>query len=434
MGPRILLTASVLSFFLACIIATAQDDTREGFTGQNSESPEFAMASGMMMSDSAEMGAPMMASMPAPAMAPNSRGVHSKRSKMAAGGARPMAMSAGDGGMFAAADADAVRQSVADMGAVKAAADGSTDPTALKGTVLIKDGNFGATVPDVRAAMSRVESEMAKLGGAIDASNTWSDAWLAQRLAEAQAGAESDRTGRHVQVRPWSAPTGASMTLRVPVDKFETSLQALRSAVGAMGGTVTSESSSARDVTGEYVDVVARQRSSEVAAAQLEKLMTAANTVPDVLAVKRELDALTSRIEAAKAQRGALEGRATMSTVHVSLTVPQPPQPSPAPRPGWSPLRTAGKAVGALARAGQGAVDILVYALVLVVPVALVLGALAWVGQRAGKPLAARASAALSAALAGSAVAGGGLGGGNAGSRATAAGTDYHAIPANAAD
>jgi hypothetical protein len=126
-----------------------------------------------------------------------------------------------------------------------------------------------------------------------------------------------------------------------------------------------------------------------------------------VLAVKRELDQLQQRIDSSKAQRKSLESRGTMSMINLQLQVPSPsprPQPSASPRPGWSPLRTAGKAVDALASAGRIGVDVIVYTIILALPVALV-GLLA---ARVARPAIAAASGAIAQRLQTAMRAGGG--------------------------
>lgn len=466
MAPRAALLVLAVSFLLAVTIvaSTAGDGGGRSMTALESarleDAPNRGFVGGaapMMMADGdMAMGAPA----PQPAMAPmRAGGAHGKRYRAnGAGRAAPAppadAMFGGGGGPeFAAASAESVRSSVAEMTSLreqqKQAAGGGEDPSVLSGLVLIKDGSVSGEVPDVKSAVSRLEALVASpaVGGHVESSNLWTDQWLAQRLADAAARAEARRTGVHLppggQAKPLPGPTGANVNLRVPVDRFESTLGALRELLAELGGSVTSESSSARDVTSEYVDVVARQRADELAAAQLEKLMAAAATVGDVLAVKRELDHVTQRLEGAKAQRKSLEGRASFSSLHVSLTLPQPspePQPSPSPRPGWSPLRTAGNAVGTLARGGQLAVDVVVYSVVLAVPVALAV-ALAAVASRSVAPLArpvwARLVAAATAKVLPTSAAGGGAA---AGASATSPGgsgagsSAYHAIPASAAD
>ena len=314
--------------------------------------------------------------------------------------------------------------------------------------------------PHLCSALASIEASMAGVGGHMEASHTWTDSWLADQLSSAAGRAAAERAGvpwRGEVVR-WTGPTSVTATLRVPVERFDAAIAAVRAAIVSAGGAVTSLSSNARDVTSEYVDVVARQHSDELAAKQLEKvrgvtresalahgclprgalrhlrlprvcavrwprahpdrspsrpspslpqLMAAAANVHEVLAVKRELDQLQQRIDSSKAQRKSLESRGTMSMINLQLQVPAPsppPQPSASPRPGWSPLRTAGKAVDALASAGRIGVDVIVYTIILALPVALV-GLLA---ARVARPAIAAASGAIAQRLQTAMRAGGG--------------------------
>jgi hypothetical protein len=462
MAPRAALLVLAVSFLLAVTIVASTagdgggDNRMMNAMDSASSSPGFVGgAAPMMMADGdMAMGAPAMA--PQPMMAPaRAGGSHAKRYRANGARAAPappsdaMFGSGGGGGgspEFAAANAESVRTTVSEMTSLREQKQAAGDDGALQGLVLIKDGSVSGEVPDVKSAVARLEAFVASpaVGGHVESSNQWTDQWLAQRLAEAAARAEARRTGVHpppgTQVKPLPGPTGATVNLRVPVDKFESALGGLREMLAELGGSVTSESSSARDVTSEYVDVVARQRADELAAAQLEKLMAAAATVGDVLAVKRELDHVTQRLEGAKAQRKSLEARATYSSLHVILTLPQPPQeppPSPTPRPGWSPLRTAGHAVGTLARGGQLAVDVAVYTAVLAVPVAAAAALAVWLARSAAplaRPAWARLLAAATAKVlptSSSAAAGGGASATSPGGSGTGA---YHAIPASAVD
>jgi hypothetical protein len=193
----------------------------------------------------------------------------------------------------------------------------------------------------------------------VQSSSSSSDQWLVSQWA---------RQGKTV-----TGPTYGNMQVRVPSAQFDAAKKAITAAAAAIGGKVTSESESVQDVTASYVDTVARQKTAKAALKRMETLLAAAQNVHEVMSVQREMDAITERIESATAVRKGLETRATMSTLNLNFNMPPPPAPTPQPLPGWSASLTLSDAVAALGKAGQGAVDVLIYTAVFAVPVSLLL-------------------------------------------------------------
>lgn len=141
------------------------------------------------------------------------------------------------------------------------------------------------------------------------------------------------------------------MQLSLPPARFDEARASLAAAVvagGAAGaaypGRVVSESTSARDATAEYVDVVARERSQQKALAQasppggmrpallhlfvtpppplapqLEVLMRAAANAAEALNVYSSMQQFAAQLEAASARRKHLEHAAAAATFHVTL-------------------------------------------------------------------------------------------------------------------
>ncbi len=118
----------------------------------------------------------------------------------------------------------------------------------------------------------------------------------------------------------------ASMQIRVPQNKLETTLDAL-----AKLGTVQRRNLSAEDVTTQLVDVQARLRNLRQTESSLLQIMKRSGSVGDVLKVSQELSKVRESIEQIDAQLKSLTNRVTYSTITlqleaaVSTTTPQQP-------------------------------------------------------------------------------------------------------------
>ena len=105
------------------------------------------------------------------------------------------------------------------------------------------------------------------------------------------------------------------ITIRVPSADFNYAMSVLRS----MAVEVTSETTSAQDVTEEYVDLEATLRNLEATEAQLLKLMEKAVEVKDILSVQSELSRVQQDIERTKGRMQYLERTSSMSLIQVTL-------------------------------------------------------------------------------------------------------------------
>lgn len=113
----------------------------------------------------------------------------------------------------------------------------------------------------------------------------------------------------------------ASVTFRIPSDRWEAALAAAR----GVGDEVLAEHTETADVTGEVVDLHARIRNLRATEAAFESILTRAGTIKDILAVQAELTAVRGEIEQLEAKVGDLEERAALSTLKVTISM----RPSP---------------------------------------------------------------------------------------------------------
>jgi len=237
------------------------------------------------------------------------------------------------------------------------------------------------SLQNIDAAATLVAKLAVSAGGLVESSNV-----------QHAAGDGSDE-GEDADPHRWRPQSTAQVACRVPADKLDALLAQLRAAFSAdpasplpgRASRVLSESVNVRDASGEYVDAAARERVERASLAQMEELLRQAGSVGDVLAVRRGMQAITARLESARAQRQVLESKAAMSTLSVHVATP-PWKAPPRPRKGWSLLSTAARALQALLTLAQACADVLVFAAVFALPVTAAL----WALFGAGKALAPR--------------------------------------------
>ncbi len=159
-----------------------------------------------------------------------------------------------------------------------------------------------------------------------------------------------------------------TLTLRVPADKFNDTMQALRD----MAMEVTQETIGSQDVTQEYVDLESRLRALEAKAERLEELMDQAEDTEAVLAVYEQLSQTQIEIEQTKGRMQYLERSAAMATITVSLTPDALSQPIEVA--GWRPAGIVKSAFEALIKVFQFLIGALIWIVILVIPVLLFIG------------------------------------------------------------
>ena len=153
------------------------------------------------------------------------------------------------------------------------------------GTKIVYTGTLSVQVSDVPAAVTAGRAAVAAVGGYLSGSR--------QSLDGDQA--------------------VASITYRIPADRWEDALVALRAL-----GTVVGEETDAEEVTGQLVDLNARIRNMRLSEAAIQRLTERATTIDDLLAVEQQLSALRGQIEQLDAQRAALEDRSALGTLTVT--------------------------------------------------------------------------------------------------------------------
>lgn len=160
--------------------------------------------------------------------------------------------------------------------------------------LIIKTGTLDLQVESVDQAVTAAAGRITALGGYVSGSE--------------QIGEGEDVT--------------ATITYRIPADRWEAALTALRS----LAIKVVAERTGTEDVTGQVVDLRARIANLQATEQALQGIMTKATKISDVLAVQAELTTVRGQIEEATAQKQRLEEQAAFSTLTVRFSL----QPEPA--------------------------------------------------------------------------------------------------------
>jgi hypothetical protein len=184
----------------------------------------------------------------------------------------------------------------------------------------------------------------------------------------------------------------AMVTYRVPVERWEATLTALRK----VGVKVLSEQTGSEEVTSQVVDLGARLANLRATEAALQAIMTKATKIPDILEVQAQLTGVRQEIEQLTAQKLSLEERAAMATLTVGFSMP-PTVAVARVQEGWDPAKEIDRAAATLVGLGQGVANAAIWFAIVMLPLALILGILigvAWLIARRFVPRRAPAPAA----------------------------------------
>lgn len=114
----------------------------------------------------------------------------------------------------------------------------------------------------------------------------------------------------------------ASITLRVPADKFDAALRQL-----ADLGTIKTQHKQAEDVTEQVVDLETRLATQRESVARMQALLSRATSVGEIAQIEGELTRRQADLESLQGRRDALGGKVALSTVTLQLTKENAPPP-----------------------------------------------------------------------------------------------------------
>lgn len=240
----------------------------------------------------------------------------------------------------AAADEDLNGYSEGEDGGGPGGPDADPPLTAPIEQRIVKTGEITVEVPNVGEAIGRVRAMAASVNGYVGGS---------------QAGTLEE---------------SATITLRIPADRFEDVIAQLHE----LDGEVQAEATREQDVTSQVVDLQARIDNLRASEASYRELAARAQRVEDVLAVQSRLDEVRGQIEQLTAQLAQVEGQAALSTLTVTLVPRAEPVQTTAEE--WDPGAELQQAVASLVGVGQGLLNGLIWFGIVWLPILLVLALL----------------------------------------------------------
>lgn len=240
------------------------------------------------------------------------------------------------------------------------APDSTGVPNGGDGSALIVTSSLVVTVDNVDVAIRAAKARVSTAGGVLVGVSRGSDGYPFYGL----------------DGQPMAAGDGpATLSFRIPAD----ALEAVAGDLAALG-TLVSERTDATDVSSTLRDLGARLKNLRAAEANYQRLLDAATTVTDLLAVTAQLDAVRGQIEQLAAEEAALTDQVDRSLLTLTLYPPATPIADAAD--GFDPAQVAAEAVALLVGVGRGAVSLLIYALVLGLPLGLAAGVILLVARR----------------------------------------------------
>ena len=161
----------------------------------------------------------------------------------------------------------------------------------------------------------------------------------------------------------------ASVTYRIPSDRWEESLDILRKL-----GTVLGEETDAVEVTGQLVDLKARIANLRASELALQGIAAKATRIADVLEVEARLTEVRGQIEQLDGQRAHLEDQAGLGTLTVTYGL-QVNAVTEAAK-GWNAGDEVGRATASLVDVLQAVTSAGIWFAIVWVPILLMLGIL----------------------------------------------------------
>jgi len=222
---------------------------------------------------------------------------------------------------------------------------------------IIKTGELTLRVTDTPKALTDIQTLVSSKNGFVASSN----------ISDAGTG-----------------PRTAWVTLRVPADAFDATMQALK----ATAVVVLNENTHAQDVTSEFVDLDADLRNAQAEEASYLEIMKRAGDIPDVLDVAKSLADVRGRIERLEGRKRYLSNQTDLATISVTLTEETRVE---VPGHTWKPLEVFRQSIQQLIESLQNLVDFLIQAVVAIVglltPILLIASFVIWIGWKIVKAI-----------------------------------------------
>lgn len=180
------------------------------------------------------------------------------------------------------------------------------------GRSIIRTGTIELQVESVTESFERVSSIATGAGGFVSESRFFGrqgDPTVAPRTGV-------DERSEPQVTMPRPPQGGASLTLRVPANRFDDVVAQLR----GVAVEVRSISTGSQDVTGDVTDLEATLRNLRAVEARYIEMLGSARTTADILQIQDRLNQTRAQIERADGRLAGLRRLADMSTLTVSLS------------------------------------------------------------------------------------------------------------------
>jgi len=222
---------------------------------------------------------------------------------------------------------------------------------------IIRTGTINLEVTDVPTALVTARNGIRAMGGYVGASQT-----------------------ENVNDQPY-----ATITYRIPADRWEDALDLLRGLNG-LTSKVVSEQTAAVEVTGQVIDLEARIRNLRASETALQKIAGSATRISDVLEVEQQLTNVRGQIEQLSAALADLQDRAGFATLTATYGIPIVA--IDVARKDWEPRTVVDEASASLVNMLQALTTAGIWFAIVWLPLLLVVGVLVaigvWVGRRLG--------------------------------------------------
>jgi hypothetical protein len=268
----------------------------------------------------------------------------------------------GAGSTTGTAASGAASASSAAGAAASAAASFSADAAAGTGANEVQSEGGGERAANAAAPASEQQAQNPQAAQRL-VIRTATQSMVVNNVDEAEARARqitAERGGYVLSSQSSGEDTtrSASITLKVPAERFDDTLAAL----SGLAQKVESQNVEGQDVTDEFVDLQARLRNLRAVEARLLQFLEEARNVEDSLRVSQELSNTQGQIEQTQGRITFLQQSAAFATITVSLR--GVPTGTIASSVEWSPLRTAREALSGVITFGQALVTLAIVVLV----------------------------------------------------------------------
>ncbi len=217
--------------------------------------------------------------------------------------------------------------------------------------IVIKSATLSITVVNVSEKVASITTMAEDMGGWVVSSNV--------------RGTNESRSG--------------TIAIRVPAEQFSHAIENIKLDTEE----VNSEQINGQDVTEEYTDLQSRLRNLQAAEAQMQTFLEDAQDTDEVLRVYDELVSLRENIEVAQGRINLLQDSASYSSISVSLFEASDDEEEDEDEDNpWKPGETIGNAFDSLVVALRAVVDVTIWLLIFVAPLAIVVGVPGWLGWR----------------------------------------------------